>query len=409
MLLSVSCHNKSNKKPILLNLHEYELYLQDNLPRNAKDYYHSGSNDMITFRENRAAFSRLAIIPRVLRDVSQINTRVRILGNEITSPICIAPTAMQRMAHADGEIATSRAASRFGTIMTLSSLSTTSLEEVIDAPSPSSSTGSLFSSFLSPFSSASADKKGIYWFQLYVYRNDDITLDLIRRAEKAGYQAIVITVDTPTLGRREADLRNKFAMPSHLTLNNFQKYYENSQKGSSSPSSSGSPAASTLTMKDKPTLSSTDSSSSNSSSAVAGYFSLLINDGISWEGSINWIKQNTKLKIILKGIMTPEDAKIAMTYPIDAIWISNHGARQLDTALATIEVLSSIAAVVQKKCELYIDGGIMRGTDVFKVSESFGFLSFLFPPSLLFVPDLGYCSWSRCCIFRSSCVMGIIV
>jgi (S)-2-hydroxy-acid oxidase len=276
---------------------------------------------------------------------------------------------MQRMAHPDGELTTSRAASRFGTVMTLSSLSTTSLEDVINASSSSSSSTSLFSSFLSPFSS-STDQKGIYWFQLYVYRNDDITLDLIRRAEKAGYQAIVITVDTPTLGRREADLRNKFALPSHLTLNNFQKYYENSQKvsSSSSSSSSSSATASTLTMKEKPTLSSAaSSSSSNSTSAVAGYFSLLINDGISWKGSINWIKQNTNLKIILKGIMTPEDAETALSYNVDAIWISNHGARQLDTAPATIEVLSSIADVVQKKCELYIDGGIMRGTDIFKV------------------------------------------
>jgi (S)-2-hydroxy-acid oxidase len=227
---------------------------------------------------------------------------------------------------------------RFGTVMTLSSLSTTSLEDVIKAGST-----------MSP-------AKGIYWFQLYAYKNEDITRDLIRRAETSGYQAIVLTVDTPMLGRREPDLRNHFSLPSHLTIANFQKYFENSQKNSE---------ASTMTMNTRPTIATKDSANNNS--AVANYFSLLINDSLTWEHTILWIKSNTKLKIVLKGIITPEEALTATQYPVDAIWISNHGARQLDTAPATIETVAAIKAVVQNKCEIYVDGGITRGTDIFMV------------------------------------------
>ena len=155
---------KSSKAgPLPVNIAEYEKYASDCLPRNAFDYYASGSNDMITLRENRAAFSRLRIMPRALIDVTNISTETTILGDKVASPICIAPTAMQKMAHFDGEIATSIAAAKSRTLMTLSSWSTTSLEEV-----------------------AQADRRGLRWFQLYVYKDRVVTLDLIRRAERAG-------------------------------------------------------------------------------------------------------------------------------------------------------------------------------------------------------------------------------
>ena len=146
-----------------VNIAEYERYAKDTLPKNAHDYYASGSNDMITLRENREAFSRLRIIPRILVDVTKIDTSTTILGERVASPICIAPTAMQRMAHIDGELATARAAAKSDTLMTLSSWSTTSLEDV-----------------------AAAAPGGYRWFQLYVYKDRDVTLDLVRRAERAG-------------------------------------------------------------------------------------------------------------------------------------------------------------------------------------------------------------------------------
>ncbi len=333
---------KTDKKDRLHNLHEYEKYLQDNLSKKVRDYYHSGANDMITLRENRAAFSRLTILPRVLIDVSRISTKISILGKEVPSPICIAPSAMQRMTHPDGELATSRATARFGTVMTLSSLSTTSLEDVIAAP---------------------IEGHGNYWFQLYSYKNQEITKDLIRRAESSGYQAIVLTVDTPMLGRREPDLRNHFSLPSHLSLENFSKYYNNHQNTNNQQDNNN--RADSLIMDSKPTLATT-TSNGDGNSAVANYFALLINDALTWDETIHWIKANTSLKIVLKGIITPEDAVKALDYPVDAIWISNHGARQLDTTPATIEALPGIAAAVRGRLEVYVDGGITRGTDVLK-------------------------------------------
>lgn len=271
---------------------------------------------MITLRENRKAYSRLRILPRVLVDVTNVDTKTTILGDPVDSPICVAPTAMQQMAHPDGEMATSKAASRHNTLMTLSSWSTISLEDV-----------------------ASAAPTGLRWFQLYVYKDRDVTLDLVRRAERAGYKALAVTVDTPILGRREADIRNRFKLPSHLTMGNFV-----GKDGS---------------------LSSGTKSSGSAGSGLASYVSALIDQSLTWE-DIAWLKRNTTLKIVLKGIMTAEDAHIAVRYGVDGIWVSNHGARQVDTSPATIEALPEVIKAVGGHLEVYLDGGILRGTDVFK-------------------------------------------
>ena len=302
--------------PLPLNLAEYERAAKNTLPRNAHDYYASGSNDMITLRENRAAYSRLRILPRILVDVSQINMKTTILGKMIDSPICIAPTAMQQMAHPEGELATSRAAARHNTLMTLSSWSTMALEDV-----------------------ASVAPAGLRWFQLYVYKDRDITLDLIKRAERAGYEALAVTVDTPILGRREADLRNRFVLPSHLTMGNFKKLGGNHTSGTKNAGSAGS--------------------------GLASYVSALIDQTLTWK-DIAWLRKNTTMKIVVKGVMTVEDALASIENGVDGIWVSNHGARQVDTTPATIEILPEITEAVAGKVEVYVDGGILRGTDVFK-------------------------------------------
>lgn len=302
--------------PVPVNVAEYERYAKAVLPRNAHGYYASGSNDMITLRENRAAFSRLRLMPKVLIDVSKVDMQTTILGEKIAFPICIAPSAMQRMAHNDGECATSRASARHGTLMCLSSWSTTALEEV-----------------------ASAAPQGLRWFQLYVYKDRVVTLDLVKRAEKAGYTALAVTVDTPVLGRREADLKNKFALPPHLTMGNFT-------------SAGGDLASGTKSSGDK-------------GSGLASYVSSLIDKTLTWD-DIAWLRRNTKLKIVVKGIMTVEDALISLKHGVDGIWVSNHGARQLDTTPATIEVLPEIARAVAGRAEIYLDGGVSRGTDVLK-------------------------------------------
>jgi (S)-2-hydroxy-acid oxidase len=201
--------------------------------------------------------------------------------------------------------------------MTLSSWSTMSLEEV-----------------------SSAAPSSLRWFQLYVYKDREVTRNLIKRAEKAGFKALAVTVDTPILGRREADLRNRFSLPNHLTMGNFKHLGGKHASGTKNAAGTGS--------------------------GLANYVSQLIDQTLSWD-DIVWLRKQTTLKIVVKGIISVEDALIAVRHGVDGIWISNHGARQLDTTPATIEVLPDIARAVDGKAEVYIDGGIMRGTDVFKV------------------------------------------
>lgn len=301
--------------PDPVNIREFEAYANKTLPKNAYDYYSSGANDMITLRENRAAFERLRLRPRILRDVEKCDISTSVLGIPVSSPICIAPTAMQRMAHDDGENATSRASAAHNTLMTLSSWSTTALEEVMQA-APS----------------------GPKWFQLYVYKDRDITTELVRRAERAGYRALAVTVDTPVLGRREADVRNRFKLPSHLTMGNFI--------GKGGAHSEGT--------KD-----------GGKDSGLSAYVAGLIDKTLSWK-DITWLRTITRLPIVVKGVMTAEDAEMALACGVDAIWVSNHGARQLDTVAATIEMLPEIVTAVRGRCEVYLDGGVCRGTDVVK-------------------------------------------
>ncbi|MFS8019886.1 putative (S)-2-hydroxy-acid oxidase [Helianthus anomalus] len=180
------------------NVTEYQAIAKEKLPKMVYDYYASGAEDQWTLEENRNAFSRILFRPRILIDVSKIDMTTTILGFKLSMPIMIAPTAMQKMAHPDGEYATARAASAAGTIMTLSSWATSSVEEV-------ASTG-----------------PGIRFFQLYVYKDRNVVAQLVRRAERAGFKAIALTVDTPRLGRREADIKNRFTLPPFLTLKNFE-------------------------------------------------------------------------------------------------------------------------------------------------------------------------------------------
>lgn len=300
-----------------VNVREFERHAQLMLSKNAFDYYASGANDMVTLRENRAAFNRLRLRPRILRDVSKVDTTTYVLGEKVASPICIAPTAMQRMAHDTGECATAAAAAKSGTLMTLSSWSTTALEDVAKAGGPG----------------------GARWFQLYVYKDRVITTQLVKRALAAGYTALAVTVDTPVLGRREADMRNRFKLPEHLTMGNFV-------------SAGGAHAEGT---KD-----------GGNDSGLAAYVASLIDRTLDW-GDIKWLRTICgNMKIVVKGVMTAEDASEAVRQGVDGIWISNHGARQLDTTPATIEVLPEVVQAVSGRCEVYLDGGICRGTDVFK-------------------------------------------
>ncbi|CAD6259550.1 unnamed protein product [Miscanthus lutarioriparius] len=295
---------------LITNVTEYEKLAKEKLPKMVYDYYASGAEDQWTLKENREAFSRILFRPRILIDVSRIDMATNVLGFNISMPIMIAPTAMQKMAHPDGELATARAAASAGTIMTLSSWSTSSVEEV-------NSVG-----------------PGIRFFQLYVYKDRNIVRQLVKRAEMAGFKAIALTVDTPILGRREADIKNSFTLPPHLVLKNFE--------------------ALDLGTMDK-----------TNDSGFASYVAGQVDRTLSWK-DIKWLQTITSLPILVKGVVTAEDTRLAIENGAAGIIVSNHGARQLDYVPATISCLEEVVREAKGRLPVFLDGGVRRGTDVFK-------------------------------------------
>ncbi|XP_042414379.1 peroxisomal (S)-2-hydroxy-acid oxidase GLO3-like isoform X1 [Zingiber officinale] len=294
----------------ITNVSEYEKIAKQKLPKMIYDFIASGAEDQWTLRENRSAFSRILFRPRILVDVSNINMTTTVLGFKISMPIMIAPTSVQKMAHPEGELATARAASAANTIMTLSSCSTSSVEEV-------NSTG-----------------PGVRFFQLYVYEDRNIVRQIVGRAEKAGFKAIVLTVDRPRLGRKEADIKNRFTLPPSLKLKNLE---ELNIKKMDMPNDSGLPL----------------------------YVGSQIVRSLSWK-DVKWLQTITSLPIILKGVMTAEDTQLAVRVGVAGIVVSNHGGRQLDYVPASITCLEEVVKAAQGKVPVFLDGGIHRGTDIFK-------------------------------------------
>jgi 4-hydroxymandelate oxidase len=294
-----------------INLFEYEPLARERIDAVSWDYYQSGANDELTLRENRRAFERIRLRPRVLAGVGVCDTRVSVLGQSLRTPILVAPMAYQKLAHAEGEVAMAQGAGAAGSLMCVSTMSTASLEEVAQA-----ATGPL-------------------WFQLYVYRDRSVTESLVRRAERAGYHALVVTVDMPAVGRREADVRNGFGLPAHLSLANFA--------GALADEGRVAPGQSALTL----------------------YAAHQLDPDLTWE-SIDWLSSITALPVVLKGVLTAEDAALAVAHGVAGVIVSNHGGRQLDGVAASIEALPEVVEAVAGRCEVLMDGGVRRGTDVVK-------------------------------------------
>ena len=299
----------------ILNLLELEAAAQTKLEKSAFEYYVGGADDEVTVRENRAAFSKLKLHYRVLRGQSTRSLETEVLGHKLSMPVLIAPSAFHKLAHPDGELATVRASHAAGTIMTLSTMATSSLEEV-RAASPAAA----------------------LWFQLYLFNDEAINLELVRRAEAVGTSALVLTVDTPVLGRRERDIRNRFSLPPHLQLGNLP-----SDLLSYDRSGHDQPVGSRLT----------------------SYVNSKTKANLSWD-DVAWLRGVTDLPSLLKGVCHPEDARLGLERGATGIWVSNHGGRQLDGSPATIEVLPRIADVVAGAVPIVLDGGVRRGTDVVK-------------------------------------------
>ncbi|XP_030381413.1 (S)-2-hydroxy-acid oxidase GLO1 [Scaptodrosophila lebanonensis] len=296
----------------LVCVEDFEQNAKTKLEKNALDYYKSGAGEQYSLKLNRDAFKRLRLRPRCLRDVSQINISCEIFGHKLQWPLGIAPTAMQKMAHPDGEGGNARAAGKAGSIFILSTLSTTSLEDL-----------------------AAAAPDTIKWFQLYIYKDRSLTESLVRRAEKANFKALVLTIDAPIFGHRRADVRNNFSLPSHLSLANFQDEKANG----------------VITMK--------------GASGINEYVSSQFDPTLSWK-DIKWLKEITKLPIVVKGVLTAEDAILAREFGCHGVIVSNHGARQIDTVPASIEALPEVVKAVGNDLVVMMDGGILEGNDIFK-------------------------------------------
>ena len=290
-----------------LSVDDFEEEARELLPQLAYDYYAGGAGDEWTLRENRRAFHRWVLRPRFLVDCSNVDLRTTVLGQEIGFPVMVAPTAFHRLAHPGGEIATARGAASAGTLMVVSTISTTSMEDVaaaVDSPK---------------------------WFQLYMHKDRELTAGLLKRAHESGYLAIVLTVDTPLLGRRLRDERNNFTLPEGIGLANLEGVPLPAEPGSN----------------------------------LFRYFADQLEIAMTWE-DVAWLRGLSPLPILLKGILTGEDARLAVEAGVEGIVVSNHGGRQLDGAPATLDVLPEVVEAVGGRAEVYLDGGVRRGADVLK-------------------------------------------
>jgi 4-hydroxymandelate oxidase len=295
---------------LLLNVADYARAARGKLAQDVRDYFEGGALDEITLQENTAGWDRLKLYYRVLAGVGKRNMTTTVLGQPISMPVVIAPTAFHKLACEAGEIATAKTAKGAGTLFILSSLSNTAMEAV--------------------FAEAASPR----WFQLYIYKDRAITLDLVQRAEAAGAEAIVLTVDAPGLGPRERDARNSFRLPDGLAVENLAPLGKGQM-----PEVSGS--------------------------GLAAYVRDNFKSDLGFD-DLDWLCGSTRLPVVVKGVCRGDDARQVTEHGARAIVVSNHGGRQLDTAPATCEVLPHVVEAVGDLCEIYVDGGIRRGSDVLK-------------------------------------------
>jgi 4-hydroxymandelate oxidase len=293
-----------------LHLDEYESAARSRLDRAVYDYFAGGAEDEVTLRANRAAYRSIFLRPRVLVDVHAVDTSLDLLGLKLAHPVFLAPTAFQRLAHADGEIATARAAGACGALLIASMLSTRTFEDIAAA-----ATGPL-------------------WFQVYMLRDRELTLSLVRRAEAAGARALCLTVTVPVQGRRERDERNAFTLPAGIEMANLSGHRQ-----ATMPQTSGS--------------------------RLAAYIGLEFDPTLSWQ-DLEWLCRSTRLPVLVKGIITPADALLALDHGAAGVIVSNHGGRQLDTAEPTIIALPRVVDAVAGRAPVLVDGGIRRGSDIIK-------------------------------------------
>ncbi|KAL4789444.1 FMN-dependent dehydrogenase [Aspergillus venezuelensis] len=292
--------------PKVYSIADLERLGSERLAKVYREYYNEGAMDLITLRSNTSAYDRYLIRPRVLRDVSSLDTSTSIFGCKVRFPFGFSPTAMQALAHPEGEAATSKAAASGGILMGLSCYSTIDLERVVER-----GTGNP------------------YAMQISLLQNKDAMVQLVRRAETAGFKAIFVTLDAPYLGRRLNEYRNSFAMAKGMEYPNLY------------------PGVDVSNLEDAGDLMAYDTA-------------------MGWPGLVSFFRQHTSMQIWGKGIYTAADAELAIKHGLDGIVISNHGGRQLDSVPSSLDVLREVVPVAKGKIPIAVDGGTRRGTDIFK-------------------------------------------
>ena len=303
------------------------------MPAGCFDYIDGAAQDEVTAVNNVSSFKNYYFRPRVLRDVAAISTTTTLLGGQIPFPVMIAPTGFDRIAHSQGELAVARAAKRAGIPYSLSTMGTRSIEEVAEV------------------------NDGRKWFQVYVWRDKPLLKEMLERAAAAGYEGIMITVDTAVLGRRERDVRRGFSLPPKVGLDTIIDGIRHPRwtsdflraepiqfanvKGSSAVGDGSTP----VTLSD--------------------YINSQFDPALSWS-DIEWFRDNWPGMIMIKGVQTVEDAEIAADMKLDGVILSNHGGRQLDYAPSPIDLVAPVADAVGDRTAVICDGGVRRGSDIVK-------------------------------------------
>ncbi len=320
------------------NVDDYRALAKRRLPAGVFDYIDGAAEDESAMARNASRFSDRTLTPRVLRDVSEVDASTSILGTPAPMPLIVAPTGFPRIAHPEGELATARSAARHEIPFSLSTMGTRSIEEVAEVCA------------------------GRKWFQVYVWRDRELTKDMLARCKDNGFEALYITVDTAVLGRRERDVRRGMSLPPKLGLDTF---IEGALRPGwtlnflrNDPIVFSNVAVSTARLGD-------GTEDGSSAVSLADYINSQFDPQLSWD-DVAWIRSQWDGPVILKGIQSVADAKIAASEGIDAVALSNHGGRQLDSAPAIIDLVAPVADAVGGQIEIYCDGGVRRGSDVVK-------------------------------------------
>jgi len=312
---------RRGKPSVPVPLHLLEQKAKEILAPQAYDYVAGGAGGEDTMRANREAFYRWRIVPRMLRDVSKRDLSVEVLGTRLPAPILLGPVGVQEIIRSDADVASARAAASLGLPFVMSTMSSRSMEEVAQR--------------------AAKVAESPRWFQLYWGKNPELTASMLQRAEHAGYSALVVTLDTNILGWRERDLQ-----PGYLPFmlgQGLANYF-------SDPVFSGLLA---------------ESPEQNPTAAIPLWGSLFSNTTLTWK-DIGFLRQHTRVPIILKGILHSNDAALALNAGVDALIVSNHGGRQVDGAIGALDALPGVVREVNGRVPVLFDSGIRRGADVFK-------------------------------------------